>query len=54
MNSGGGGEIWAGWRKTVEWLAGIDWIEGMWFRVDGDGAVRFYLRPSSCDVQRLI
>lgn len=35
-SNGGGGEVWAGWRKTVEWLAGVDWVEGIFFRVDGN------------------
>ncbi|ORY92788.1 Nrap protein-domain-containing protein [Leucosporidium creatinivorum] len=33
-----GGEAWASWRKTVEWLAGVNWVDGMWFRVEGDKA----------------
>lgn len=36
-----GGDAWAGWRKTVEWLAGVEWADGVWFRVEGDLAVRF-------------
>ncbi|KAK4699493.1 U3 small nucleolar RNA-associated protein 22, partial [Phenoliferia sp. Uapishka_3] len=31
-----GGDAWAGWRKTVEWLAGVEWTDGVWFRVEGD------------------
>ncbi|GAA6002549.1 hypothetical protein JCM10207_001176 [Rhodosporidiobolus poonsookiae] len=27
-----GGEAWAGWRKAVEWLAGANWTEGIWFK----------------------
>jgi U3 small nucleolar RNA-associated protein 22 len=42
-SSGGGGEVWAGWRKTVEWLAGVDWVEGIFFRVDGNDGVRLCL-----------
>ncbi|KAL8278934.1 hypothetical protein RQP46_008603 [Phenoliferia psychrophenolica] len=33
-----GGDAWAGWRKTVEWLAGVEWTEGVWFRVEGSAA----------------
>lgn len=27
-----GGEAWAGWRKAVEWLAGANWTEGIFFK----------------------
>ncbi|KAI5476161.1 pre-rrna processing protein Utp22 [Pseudohyphozyma bogoriensis] len=33
-----GGAAWASWRKSVEWLAGVNWTEGVWFRVEGDKA----------------
>lgn len=33
-----GGDAWAGWRKAVEWLAGANWVDGIWFRVEGDNA----------------
>lgn len=36
-----GGEAWAGWRKAVEWLAGANWTEGIWFKSMTDEAVRF-------------
>ena len=41
----GGGEAWAGWRKAVEWLAGVNWTDGMFFRVDSDEAVSIALHP---------
>lgn len=29
-----GGEAWAGWRRTVEWLAGANWTDGVFFQAD--------------------
>lgn len=37
-----GGEAWAGWRKVVEWLAGCNWSEGVFFRVESEGAVSLF------------
>ncbi|GAA5928290.1 rRNA-processing protein UTP22 [Sporobolomyces koalae] len=31
-----GGEAWAGWRKAVEWLATVNWSEGVVFRMTGE------------------
>ncbi|GAA5958223.1 hypothetical protein JCM21900_000151 [Sporobolomyces salmonicolor] len=31
-----GGEAWAGWRKALEWLAGANWTDGIWFRFAGE------------------
>ncbi|KPV75399.1 uncharacterized protein RHOBADRAFT_53381 [Rhodotorula graminis WP1] len=31
-----GGEAWAGWRRAVEWLAGANWTEGIWFKSTSD------------------
>ncbi|GAA5910741.1 rRNA-processing protein UTP22 [Sporobolomyces salmoneus] len=31
-----GGEAWAGWRKAVEWLATVNWTEGIVFRMTGE------------------
>ncbi|SCZ98606.1 BZ3500_MvSof-1268-A1-R1_Chr3-1g05495 [Microbotryum saponariae] len=33
-----GGDAWAMWRKVMEWLAGINWIDGIWFRAEGDAS----------------
>ncbi|SCV74315.1 BQ2448_6747 [Microbotryum intermedium] len=33
-----GGDAWAMWRKAVEWLAGINWVDGIWFRAEGDAS----------------
>ncbi|GAA5919932.1 hypothetical protein JCM6882_000002 [Rhodosporidiobolus microsporus] len=27
-----GGEAWAGWRKAIEWLASVNWTEGIFFK----------------------
>ncbi|GAA5969887.1 hypothetical protein JCM3765_002928 [Sporobolomyces pararoseus] len=31
-----GGEAWAGWRKAVEWLATVNWTDGVVFRMTGE------------------
>jgi len=37
-----GGEAWAGWRKAVEWLATVNWTDGVVFRMTGEQTVRLY------------
>lgn len=39
-----GGEGWAGWRKTIEWLSMANWTEGIWFK-SADEKVRFASLP---------
>jgi len=34
-----GGEAWAGWRKAVEWLATVNWTDGVVFRMTGEQTV---------------
>lgn len=50
VGAGSGGEAWAGWRKAVEWLAGMNWTDGIYFRVDGEDAVSFPWWPPELTV----